>query len=194
MSVVPLIPVTTVTKTASFLFLRTNTPCNSSLGSCPAGVLAGAGAGAGLPLLSVARSARWRMVNAWIGMASELLRVAVVMRAVADNPGRTLGGGSWRATTTLKSLASGLADGVLRTDRGEYRFDRLALTTGARPVALPGTGRQRFLRTIDDALELRQLLLPGLRLAIVGAGWIGAELATAAAARGCRVTVLEAAA
>src|ERR1035438_10545354 len=50
MSVVPLIPVTTGTKTASFLFLRTNTPCNSSLGSCPAGVLAGAGAG--LPLLS----------------------------------------------------------------------------------------------------------------------------------------------
>ncbi len=98
------------------------------------------------------------------------------------------------AQLRLGEAATGLADGVLRTDRGEYRFDRLALTTGARPVALPGTGRQRFLRTIDDALELRQLLLPGLRLAIVGAGWIGAELATAAAARGCRVTVLEAAA
>src|SRR5664280_535254 len=103
MSVVTLIRETTVTKTASFLFLRTNTPFISSLGSCPAGVLAGDGAG--LPLLSVARSARWRMVNAWHGMASQLLRVAVVIRAVADNPGRTLGGGSWRATTTLKSLA-----------------------------------------------------------------------------------------
>src|ERR1035438_6674171 len=59
MFVVPLMPVTTVTKTASFLFLRTNTPCNSSLASCPAAVVAGAGAG--FPLLSVARSARWRM-------------------------------------------------------------------------------------------------------------------------------------
>ena len=49
---------------------------------------------------------------------------------------------------------------------------------------LPGPGRQRFLRSIDDALELRELLKPGLRLAIVGAGWIGAELATAAAAKG----------
>ncbi len=84
--------------------------------------------------------------------------------------------------------------GVLRTDRGEHRYDRLVLATGATPVALPGSGPQRFLRTLDDALTLRDLLEPGLRLAIVGAGWIGAELATAAAARGCQVTVLEAAA
>ena len=56
----------------------------------------------------------------------------------------------------------------------------------------PATGRQRFLRTYDDALALRDLLRPGLRLAIVGAGWIGAELATAAAAHGSQVTVVEA--
>lgn len=86
----------------------------------------------------------------------------------------------------------GLAGGVLHTDRGELAFDRLVLATGARPVALPGSGRQRFLRTIDDARELREQLRPGLRLAIVGAGWIGAELATAAAARGGEVTVVEA--
>jgi NADPH-dependent 2,4-dienoyl-CoA reductase/sulfur reductase-like enzyme len=85
-------------------------------------------------------------------------------------------------------------DGVLRTDLGEHGFDRLVLATGATPITLPGTGRQRFLRTLDDALTLRGLLRPGLRLAIVGAGWIGAELATAAAAHGCQVTVLEAAA
>ncbi len=84
--------------------------------------------------------------------------------------------------------------GVLRTDRGEHRFEALVLATGAVPVALPGEGPQRFLRTIDDALTLRALLRPGFRLAIVGAGWIGAELATAAAGRGCRVTVVEAAA
>jgi 3-phenylpropionate/trans-cinnamate dioxygenase ferredoxin reductase component len=94
--------------------------------------------------------------------------------------------------TGLEPAAGG--GGMLRTDRGEHRFDRLVLATGATPVALPGTGRQRFLRTLDEALTLRALLRPGLRLAIVGAGWIGAELATAAAARGCQVTVLEAAA
>jgi 3-phenylpropionate/trans-cinnamate dioxygenase ferredoxin reductase component len=94
----------------------------------------------------------------------------------------------------LGHAATGLDDGVLRAGHAEHRFDRLVLATGATPVALPGGGRQRFLRTMDDALALRALLRPGLRLAIVGAGWIGAELATAAAAADCQVTVLEAAA
>jgi len=94
----------------------------------------------------------------------------------------------------LGETATGLSPGVLHTDRGEHRFDRLVLATGATPVALPGSGRQWFLRTLDDALALRARLRPGLRLAIVGAGWIGAELATAAAAQGAQVTVLEAAA
>jgi 3-phenylpropionate/trans-cinnamate dioxygenase ferredoxin reductase component len=96
-------------------------------------------------------------------------------------------------TVRLGETATGLDAGVLRTDRGEHRFDRLVLATGATPVGLPGEGTQRFLRTLDDALSLRARLRPGLRLAIVGAGWIGAELATAAAARGCWVSVVEAA-
>jgi 3-phenylpropionate/trans-cinnamate dioxygenase ferredoxin reductase subunit len=87
--------------------------------------------------------------------------------------------------------ATGLSDDLV-TNRGTYPFDHLVLATGALPVALPGEGRQRFLRTYDDALALRDLLRPGLRLAIVGAGWIGAELATAAVAHGSQVTVVEA--
>src|SRR6266566_6484371 len=87
--------------------------------------------------------------------------------------------------------ATGLGDELV-TSRGAYPFDHLVLATGSLPVALPGDGRQRFLRTYDDALALRDLLKPGLRLAIVGAGWIGAELATAAAAHGSQVTVVEA--
>jgi 3-phenylpropionate/trans-cinnamate dioxygenase ferredoxin reductase subunit len=85
--------------------------------------------------------------------------------------------------------ATGLGDELV-TSRSAYPFDHLVLATGALPVALPGDGRQRFLRTYDDALALRDLLKPGLRLAIVGAGWIGAELATAAAAHGSQVTVV----
>jgi 3-phenylpropionate/trans-cinnamate dioxygenase ferredoxin reductase component len=88
--------------------------------------------------------------------------------------------------------AVGLAETTLVTSRAEYPFDHLVLATGALPVTLPGEGQQRFLRSYDDALALRDLLGPGLRLAIVGAGWIGAELATAAAARGGQVTVVEA--
>ncbi|HEX6452051.1 MAG TPA: FAD-dependent oxidoreductase [Trebonia sp.] len=79
----------------------------------------------------------------------------------------------------------------------KYPFDGLVIATGATPITLPGPGRQRVLRTYDDALALRGLLRPGrsrsaLRLAIVGAGWIGAELATAATAAGAEVTVVEA--
>jgi 3-phenylpropionate/trans-cinnamate dioxygenase ferredoxin reductase component len=96
------------------------------------------------------------------------------------------------ADLRLGEAATGLADGVLRTSRGEYAFDRLVLATGAGPVLLPGPGPQRTLRTLDDALRLRAVLRPGRRLAIVGAGWIGAEVATAAAAKGCLVTVVEA--
>jgi 3-phenylpropionate/trans-cinnamate dioxygenase ferredoxin reductase component len=89
--------------------------------------------------------------------------------------------------------ATGLGDeAALITNRGTYPFDHLVLATGALPVALRGEGRQRFLRTHDDALALRDMLRPGLRLAIVGAGWIGAELATAAVAHGSQVTVVEA--
>jgi 3-phenylpropionate/trans-cinnamate dioxygenase ferredoxin reductase component len=96
------------------------------------------------------------------------------------------------ADIRLGETATGLGGQVLRTNRGEYGFGALVLATGSLPVTLPGPGRQRLLRTLDDALALRALLRPGLRLAIVGAGWIGAELATAAAGRGCQVTVVEA--
>ena len=87
--------------------------------------------------------------------------------------------------------ATGLGEALV-TDHGTHPFDHLVLATGALPVTLPGQGRQRTLRTYDDALALRDLLRPGLRLAIVGAGWIGAELATAAVAHGSQVTVVEA--
>jgi NADPH-dependent 2,4-dienoyl-CoA reductase/sulfur reductase-like enzyme len=89
--------------------------------------------------------------------------------------------------------AVGLGDHLLRTDAAEYEWDALVAATGADPVRLPGSGPQHVLRTADDALRLRALLTPGTSLAIIGAGWIGAELATAAAIRGCDVTVLEAA-
>jgi 3-phenylpropionate/trans-cinnamate dioxygenase ferredoxin reductase subunit len=97
------------------------------------------------------------------------------------------------AELRLGERAIALGDWVLRTDRGVYPFGQLVLATGANPITLPGTGAQRVVRTVDDALALRALLRPGARVVIVGAGWLGAELSTAAAARGCAVTVVEAA-
>ncbi|WP_449061558.1 NAD(P)/FAD-dependent oxidoreductase [Planomonospora algeriensis] len=89
--------------------------------------------------------------------------------------------------------AKGLRAGVLETTEGELAYDALVIATGASPIRLRGEGPQHVLRTIDDALGLRALLRQGRRVAVVGAGWIGAEVATAARRAGCEVTVVEAA-
>ncbi|MFJ3787250.1 NAD(P)/FAD-dependent oxidoreductase [Kitasatospora sp. NPDC090091] len=88
--------------------------------------------------------------------------------------------------------ATGLTPGVLHTDGGDLPYGALVIATGAAPRVLPGAERAHLLHTLDDALALRALLRPGLRLVLVGAGWIGAEVATAARAAGCLVTVVEA--
>ncbi|MCW2860789.1 MAG: FAD-dependent pyridine nucleotide-disulfide oxidoreductase [Actinoallomurus sp.] len=93
---------------------------------------------------------------------------------------------------SLGRRATGLGED-LETTAGPLGFDGLVIATGATPIRLPGDGPQHVLRTIEDARALRAALRPGARLVIVGAGWIGAEVATAAAAAGCRVTVVEAA-
>jgi NADPH-dependent 2,4-dienoyl-CoA reductase/sulfur reductase-like enzyme len=80
---------------------------------------------------------------------------------------------------------------------GELPYDRLLLATGATPRHLPmadGSGAPVLhLRTLDDALALRERLTEGTRTAIIGAGWIGLEVASAARQRGASVTVLESA-
>jgi len=97
------------------------------------------------------------------------------------------------ADVRLDVGAVGLAPGVLRTTAGELGWDALVLATGAVPHRLPGDGRAAVLRTAADAVRLRAALRPGAAVVVVGAGWIGAEVATAAAHRGCAVTVVEAA-
>jgi 3-phenylpropionate/trans-cinnamate dioxygenase ferredoxin reductase subunit len=88
--------------------------------------------------------------------------------------------------------AKSLRSGVVETTEGELGYDGLVIATGAKPITLPGDGPQHVLRTLDDAHELRAMLVPGARVAIIGAGWIGAEVATAARRAGCVVTVVEA--
>lgn len=86
-----------------------------------------------------------------------------------------------------------LRGGTVTTTAGDLPFDGLVIATGATPITLPGDGPQHVLRTIEDSRRLRAGLREGARIVIVGAGWIGAEVATAAARKGCRVTVVEAA-
>ncbi|MDQ1615667.1 MAG: 3-phenylpropionate/trans-cinnamate dioxygenase ferredoxin reductase component, partial [Actinomycetota bacterium] len=88
--------------------------------------------------------------------------------------------------------ATGLRPGVLETDQGDLHWDRLVLATGGEPLRLPGADHALVLRTHEDCTALRDRLRPGARLVVVGAGWIGAEVATAAVAAGATVTVVEA--
>jgi 3-phenylpropionate/trans-cinnamate dioxygenase ferredoxin reductase component len=87
------------------------------------------------------------------------------------------------------------ARAVLLSDGSRQRYRRLIIATGSRARALTVPGADLpgvlSLRTRDDALELKRVLVPGARVAIIGAGYIGLEVAAAAAARGCEVTVLE---
>ena len=76
-------------------------------------------------------------------------------------------------------------------------YDRLALATGSRvrtlPLLPPGAPNVRYLRGLDDAVGLRAELTPGRRLAVIGGGVIGLEVAATARTRGCEVVVIEAA-
>jgi 3-phenylpropionate/trans-cinnamate dioxygenase ferredoxin reductase component len=78
---------------------------------------------------------------------------------------------------------------------GVLRYDRLLLATGARARRLPaleqGQVPHLYLRTLHDALELRERLSPGQRIVLIGGGVIGMEVAASAVLRGCEVTVIE---
>ncbi|MFF8429166.1 MULTISPECIES: NAD(P)/FAD-dependent oxidoreductase [unclassified Streptomyces] len=87
-------------------------------------------------------------------------------------------------------------DHELDTEAGPVPYDVLVLATGAEPITLPGTEGVpgvHLLRTLDDAERLRPVLARQHSIVVVGAGWIGAEFATAAREAGCAVTVVEAA-
>ncbi|GAA2263688.1 oxidoreductase [Streptomyces ruber] len=87
-------------------------------------------------------------------------------------------------------------DHELDTAEGPVPYDVLVVATGAEPVRLPGAEGVpgvHLLRTLDDAERLRPVLARQHDIVVVGAGWIGAEFATAAREAGCAVTVVEAA-
>ena len=74
-------------------------------------------------------------------------------------------------------------------------YDKAVVATGSRPRRLPGTesfANTHLLRTAEDAARLHALW-PEARLVVVGAGFIGLEVAATARRLGCHVTVLEAA-
>ena len=76
----------------------------------------------------------------------------------------------------------------------QLTWDGLVIATGLRPkrlVSLPGSWAHRHrVRGLHDALELRAELTPGARLVVVGAGFLGCEIAATAIGRGCDVAIV----
>ena len=74
-------------------------------------------------------------------------------------------------------------------------YDRLLLALGSRPRRLPlmesGPVHHAYLRSLRDALEIRDRLRPGCKIVLLGGGVIGMEVAASAVLRNCDVTVVE---
>lgn len=86
---------------------------------------------------------------------------------------------------------------VTNSDGTQLSYDRLLLCGGGRVrrLDIPGAGLANIhtLRTIDDSRAIEALLRPGNSIVVIGGGFIGLEVASAARSRGCAVTVVEAA-
>ncbi|HUV49180.1 MAG TPA: FAD-dependent oxidoreductase, partial [Actinomycetes bacterium] len=153
--------------------------------------------GGGLAGFEAARALRGQ------GFVGEIVMLAAESEPPYDRPPLSKDVLAWREVTLhfdlsaladvdvrLGTPATGLEPGSVLTDGGAIEYDTAVIAVGATPISLPGT---TTLRTLADAHRLRDSLEMGAEVVIIGAGWIGAEVASAAAENGCSVTVYEAA-
>jgi NADPH-dependent 2,4-dienoyl-CoA reductase/sulfur reductase-like enzyme len=98
----------------------------------------------------------------------------------------------WRLGTAATGLD--LAGRAVLAGAERVPFDALVIATGAAPRRLPGPSPAgvHVLRTLADCLAIRDALDAGARVAVVGAGFIGGEVAATARGRGLEVTLIEA--
>ncbi len=89
-----------------------------------------------------------------------------------------------------------VAGHVTLDDGSTLEYSSLAICTGSRLNRLDIRGSDLpgvcYLRTIDDAMQLASALQPGVRLVVIGGGYMGLEVASAARSLGCEVCVVEA--
>ncbi len=129
-------------------------------------------------------------------LSKELLAGTVEEEAIAYRPAR------WYEEKGVDLLLGARAEALdpatrtVRLDSGpELGFEKLLIATGSAARQLPflkGFENVHALRTLGDARRLREELQPGARLAIVGAGFIGQEVAATARKLGVEVTMIEA--
>jgi 3-phenylpropionate/trans-cinnamate dioxygenase ferredoxin reductase subunit len=123
-----------------------------------------------------------------------------ILRSEADPASATLRDadaiGALELDLRLGRTAHGLdadARRLMLDDGSTLTVDALVIATGASPRRLTGTAFDdaHVLRTLDDCVELRAKLVSGASVSVIGAGFIGLEVAASARARGCEVTVID---
>lgn len=127
-----------------------------------------------------------------------------VLKGDAEPPSAWLATPEKMAEARIEFLPDGNATAIDRRDRQiqlndgrRLGFDHLIIATGARPRRLNLPGERDapvfYLRDVADSLAIRERLQPGRHALVIGGGLIGLEVAAAARAKGCAVTVIEAA-
>ncbi|MCF8527984.1 MAG: FAD-dependent oxidoreductase [Candidatus Nanopelagicales bacterium] len=115
----------------------------------------------------------------------EVEELAFPMRASVSDVDWNLG---------VEVVRSDLAAGILTTaDNRTIPMSALVVASGIRPRQLPIPGPQKgrlLLRTIEDALHVRGRMSAGIRLGILGSGFIGCEVAATARGLGCEVDIV----
>jgi NADPH-dependent 2,4-dienoyl-CoA reductase/sulfur reductase-like enzyme len=101
-------------------------------------------------------------------------------------------GAQWRLGVQARRLDRRGAR-ITLSDGEELAVDGVVIATGAsaRRIREPGLTGVHVLRSVEDCLALRAELVPGVRLVVIGAGFIGAEVASTASSLGVQTTVVE---
>ena len=126
-------------------------------------------------------------------LSKEALRADTTHEALAYRHKPSVADVQWRLGDRVTAADLDERRVILATGE-QLSYDALVAATGvsARRLPLPVPLRRRHtVRTIDNAARLGALLQPGRRVVILGAGFIGCEVAASARASGCDVTVVE---
>ncbi len=101
-------------------------------------------------------------------------------------------------TSTVVTAIDPAGMSVTLSSGEQITYDRLLLATGATPrrLSVPGADLEgvHYLRSVEDADQLRQAIGPSVQVVVIGAGWIGAEVAASARQVGADVAMVELAA
>lgn len=126
-------------------------------------------------------------------LSKEVLAAEVSHEAVAFPQRESTADVNWVLGTRVES--ADLEHGTVTDSNGEtHAYGTLIIATGLRPKRLSVQNGElagrHAVRTLDDAIKLRKDLKPGARVVVIGAGFIGCEVAATARKLGCEVTIV----